>query len=402
MADFGGPDLEAFRAEAREWLEANFPKSLGKDVEAQTAGIMSPEAPTGDLAVWKQRMGEKGWGVPTWPKQYGGGGLTPAEARVLASEMAKIGAVNPITGMGVGMFGPTLLEYGTEEQKQKYIPDIATGKVRWCQGFSEPGAGSDLASLQTKAEDKGDYWLVNGSKIWTSGGQYADMIFCLVRTDQTRKHEGISFVVFDMHQPGVEVRPIKLIAGNSPFCETFFTDVKVPKANLIGPLNGGWTVAKRLLQHERSGMNGGRGGGGKAVSLGIVAKKYVGEDEQGRLSDPDLRTRIIQNEIEQRVVAQTVQRAALEAKGNSGPSAATSIMKNAFMKATQDRAELTLEVMGHQGLGWEGAEFSDEERTAVRTWLSGKAGSIYGGSNEVQNNIISKRILGLPDLTQSH
>ena len=304
--------------------------------------------------------------------------------------------------MGVGMFGPTLLEYGTEEQKKKYIPDIATAKVRWCQGFSEPGAGSDLASLQTKAEDKGDHWIVNGSKIWTSGGQYADMIFCLVRTDQTRKHEGISFVVFDMHQPGVEVRPIRLIAGNSPFCETFFTDVKVPKENLVGPLNGGWTVAKRLLQHERSGMNGGRAGGGASGSLGVMAKKYVGEDDQGRLADSDLRTRIILNEIDQRAVAQTVVRAALESKGNSGPSAATSIMKNAFMKATQDRAELTLEVMGHQGLGWEGDEFSEEERTAVRTWLSGKAGSIYGGSNEVQSNIISKRILGLPDLTQNH
>ncbi|WP_312163764.1 acyl-CoA dehydrogenase family protein [Phenylobacterium sp.] len=402
MADFGGPDLEAFRAEAREWLEANFPKSLAKDVAGQTAALMSPEKPTGDLAVWKERMGAKGWGVPTWPKAYGGGGLSPAEARVLAQEMAKIGAVNPIGGMGVAMFGPTLLEYGTEEQKQKYIPDIATAKVRWCQGFSEPGAGSDLASLQTKAEDKGDHWIVNGSKIWTSGGQYADMIFCLVRTDQTRKHEGISFVVFSMHQPGVEVRPIKLIAGNSPFCETFFTDVPVPKENLVGPLNGGWTVAKRLLQHERSGMNGGRAGGGSTGSLGVLAKKYVGEDDQGRLADPDLRTRIILNEIDQRAVQQTVVRAALEAKGNSGPSAATSIMKNAFMKATQDRAELTLEVMGHQGLGWDGDDFSEEERTAVRTWLSGKAGSIYGGSNEVQSNIISKRILGLPDLTQNH
>ncbi len=402
MADFGGPDLEAFRAEAKEWLEANFPKSLGKDVAGQTAALMSPDKPTGDLAVWKERMGAKGWGVPTWPKAYGGGGLSAPEARVLAQEMGKIGAVNPIGGMGVGMFGPTLLEYGTEEQKKKYIPDIATAKVRWCQGFSEPGAGSDLASLQTKAEDKGDHWIVNGSKIWTSGGQYADMIFCLVRTDQTRKHEGISFVVFDMHQPGVEVRPIKLIAGNSPFCETFFTDVKVPKENLVGPLNGGWTVAKRLLQHERSGMNGGRAGGGSNASLGVLAKKYVGEDEQGRLDDPDLRTRIILNEIDQRAVAQTVVRAALESKGNSGPSAATSIMKNAFMKATQDRAELTLEVMGHQGLGWEGDDFSEEERTAVRTWLSGKAGSIYGGSNEVQSNIISKRILGLPDLTQNH
>ncbi|MBT9473750.1 MAG: acyl-CoA dehydrogenase family protein [Pseudomonadota bacterium] len=402
MADFGGADLEGFRAEAREWLEANFPKALGEDTAAQQAAVMSPEKPTGDLAIWKERMGAKGWGTPTWPKQYGGGGLSAAEARVLAQEMGEIGAVNPIGGMGIAMFGPTLLEYGTEEQKQKYIPDIVTAKIRWCQGFSEPGAGSDLASLQTKAEDKGDYWLVNGSKIWTSGGQYADMIFCLVRTDPTKKHEGISFVVFEMHQPGIEVRPIKLIAGNSPFCETFFTDVKVPKTNLVGPLNGGWTVAKRLLQHERSGMNGSRGAGARPDALGVIAKKYVGEDEQGRLADSDLRTRIVMNEIDQRALQQTVRRAALEAKGNSGPSAATSIMKNANMKVAQDRAELTLEFMGHQGLGWDGADFTDEERAAVRTWLSGKAGSIYGGSNEVQNNIISKRILGLPDLTQSH
>jgi alkylation response protein AidB-like acyl-CoA dehydrogenase len=315
--------------------------------------------------------------------------------------MAALGAWNPIGGMGVGMFGPTLLEYGTEDQKKKYIPDIATAKVRWCQGFSEPGAGSDLAALQTKAEDKGDHWLVNGQKIWTSGGQWADMIFCLVRTDQTKKHEGISFVVFSMHQPGVEVRPIRLIAGSSPFCETFFTDVKVPKENLIGPLNGGWTVAKRLLQHERSGMGGRAGEGGKREALGVVAKKYVGEDEQGRLADLDLRTRIVMNDMDLKALQQTVKRAALEAKGNSGPSATTSIMKNANMKVAQDRAELTLEFMGHQGLGWEGADFTEEELAAVRGWLAGKAGSIYGGSNEVQNNIISKRILGLPDAAPS-
>ncbi|OHB37977.1 MAG: acyl-CoA dehydrogenase [Phenylobacterium sp. RIFCSPHIGHO2_01_FULL_70_10] len=402
MADFGGADLDAFRAQAREWLEANFPKSLAGNEEAQAQAMAGGVKIEGDLALWRDRMGEKGWGVPTWPAQYGGGGLSREEARVLQQEMARIGAWNPIGGMGVGMFGPTLLEYGTEEQKKRYIPDIATAKVRWCQGFSEPGAGSDLASLQTKAEDKGDHWLVNGQKIWTSGGQWADMIFCLVRTDQTKKHEGISFVVFSMHQPGVEVRPIRLIAGSSPFCETFFTDVKVPKENLIGPLNGGWTVAKRLLQHERSGMGGRAGeGGGKRDALGVIAKKYVGEDEQGRLADLDLRTRIIQNDMDLKALQQTVRRAALEAKGNAGPSATTSIMKNANMKVAQERAELTLEFMGHKGLGWEGEAFTAEELAAVRGWLAGKAGSIYGGSNEVQNNIISKRILGLPEATQS-
>ena len=401
MADFGGADLDGFRTQAREWLEANFPKSLAHDTEAQTRAMAGGVELTGDMALWRDRMGEKGWGVPTWPAQYGGGGLSPQEARVLNQEMAALGAWNPIGGMGVGMFGPTLLEYGTEDQKKKYIPDIATAKVRWCQGFSEPGAGSDLAALSTRAEDKGDHWLVNGQKIWTSGGQWADMIFCLVRTDTTKKHEGISFVVFSMHQPGVEVRPIRLIAGSSPFCETFFTDVKVPKENLVGPLNGGWTVAKRLLQHERSGMGGRAGEGGKREALGVIAKKYVGEDEQGRLADLDLRTRIVMNDMDLKALQQTVKRAALEAKGNSGPSATTSIMKNANMKVAQDRAELTLEFMGHQGLGWEGADFTEEELAAVRGWLAGKAGSIYGGSNEVQNNIISKRILGLPDAAPS-
>ena len=209
-----------------------------------------------------------------------------------------------------------------------------------------------------------------------------------------------------MHQPGVEVRPIPLIAGNSPFCETFFTDAIADKKNLVGPLNGGWTIAKRLLQHERSGLSGAGGGGGgmfgMAKSLDVLAKEYVGTDEAGRISDSDLRARIINNAIDARAFQQTAVRAMMEAKGNSGPSAATSIMKNAGTRVMQDRAELTLEIMGSQGLGWEGEGFSADELTAVRSWLGGKATTIYGGSQEVQNNIISKRILGLPDLTQNH
>lgn len=394
---------EAFRAEAKQWIEENFPKSLVGTGNAIRMASMLDKDMNDDQRLWKERMGAKGWGVPTWPAQFGGGGLDKTQARIVLQEIAKAGAYNPIGGMGVSMFGPTLLEYGTDEQKHKYIPDIVTGKVRWCQGFSEPNAGSDLASLQTRAEDKGDHFLVNGQKIWTSGGHFADMIFCLVRTDKTKKHEGISFVVFSMHQPGVEVRPIKLIAGNSPFCETFFTDVQVPKENLVGPLNGGWTVAKRLLQHERSGMDGGRGDGAakKQKPLGVMVKDYVGVDEDGRLADNDLRTRVILNEIDQKALQQTVRRIAEEAKGNAGPSAATSVMKNAFMRINQEKSELLVEAMGHKGLGWEGDEFTTTELETVRTWLGGKAGSIYGGSNEVQNNIIAKRILGLPDMTQN-
>jgi alkylation response protein AidB-like acyl-CoA dehydrogenase len=396
MADFGATDLEAFRAEAREWLEANFPKSLAN---SEFAMIPGGEKPTGDALTWKQRMADKGWGAPTWPTQYGGGGLSGAQARVLQQEMDRAGAYNPVAGMGTSMFGPTLLEYGTEDQKQRHIPPIVRGELRWCQGYSEPGAGSDLASLQTKLVDAGDHWEVHGQKIWTSGAQYADWCFCLVRTDTTKKHEGISFVLIDMHQPGVETRPIKLIAGSSPFCETFFTGARVEKNDMVGPLNGGWTIGKRLLQHERSGQGGGRMMQGPSVI--DLAKTYVGLDDQGRIADPDLRTRVVKHMMDARAHGLTLKRAADEAKGNINPSATTSVMKNSGTWIGQEKAELTLEIMGHQGLGWEGEAFSKEEREAVRTWLSGKATTIFGGSQEIQSNIVSKRILGLPDTTQN-
>ena len=400
MADFGGSELETFRADVRTWIEANFPASL----KGRPNPMMREERtkPTADQEAWRKAMGEKGWGTPTWPKEYGGGGLSPAQGRIVQQELARAGAYNPIGGMGVMMFGPTLLEYGTEAQKQEHIPPIVRGDLQWCQGYSEPGAGSDLASLQTRAEDKGDHFLINGQKIWTSGAQFADWCFCLVRTDTSKKHEGISFVLIDMHQPGVEVRPIKLIAGSSPFCETFFTNAVALKKNLVGPLNGGWTIGKRLLQHERSGLSGGGGGGfGGSAAPEELAKTYVGVDEEGRIADHDLRTRVVQNAIDLRAFQLTAMRAMSEAKGNQGPTAATSIMKNAATRTLQDRAELTLEIMGHQGLGWEGDGFSRDELAAVRGWLGGKATTIYGGSQEIQSNIISKRILGLPDLTQS-
>jgi alkylation response protein AidB-like acyl-CoA dehydrogenase len=408
MADFGGGELDAFRTEARAWLEANLPESLRGHPEKVTEAMNGGAKPTGDVELWRQRMGEKGWGVPTWPKEYGGGGLSASEARVLFEEMARIGAANPIGGMGVIMFGPTLLEYGNEEQLRRHVPPIVKAELRWCQGYSEPGAGSDLASLQTRAEDKGDHFLVNGQKIWTSGAQYADWCFCLVRTDpKARKHEGISFLLIDMKSPGVEVRPILLINGTSPFCETFFTDVKVPKANLMGPLNGGWSVGKRLLQHERQGISGAsagiaRPGGLPGEGLAAMARAYIGLDETGRLADADLRSRITQHLMDARAFTLTGRRAALESRGNSGPSTTSSVLKNVGSKNRCDAAELALEVMGCQGLGWSGDDFNRDELSIVRTWLGGKAGTIAGGSYEVQNNIISKRILGLPDQPQAN
>src|SRR5436190_15009213 len=294
MADSGADlDLEAFRAEARAWLDANFPASL----KGQGGGIgEGGEAISPDLAAWRKAIGKKGWATPTWPAEYGGGGLSTKQARVLQQEMSRAGAFNPLMfGMGITMIGPTIMDYGTEAQKQKHLPPIVRGEVQWCVGYSEPNAGSDLASLQTKCEDNGDHWLINGSKIWTSGAQYSDWCGALVRTDPSaKKHEGISFLLLDMHQPGVETRPIPLIAGASPFCETFFTDAVAPKDALLGQINVGWTVGKRLLQHERASQTGAMGGG-RQTPLEDIAKTYVGVDAAGRLADLDLRNRLTQH-----------------------------------------------------------------------------------------------------------
>ena len=401
MADFGGEDLAGFRGEARAWLGDHFPKTLAEHPAQQMAkalgGTETPEA-----AAWRQAMAAKGWGTPTWPATYGGGGLSPAMARILAEEMAAVGARNPIGGMGVMMFGPTLIEYGTEALKRQHLPGIISGNVRWCQGYSEPGSGSDLASLQTRAEDKGDHYLVNGSKIWTSGADLADWCFCLVRTNTAKKHEGISFLLINMKTPGIEVRPILLINGTSPFCETFFTDVIVPKDQLFGPLDGGWSVAKRLLQFERDNISAGLGGANLGAPVATMrvdeaARAYCGVDETGRLADLDLRKKITDHLMEARSFQLTVKRAALEAKANQGPSAATSIMKYAGAKIAQDRNELMIEALGHQGLGWGGDDYQPMERDAVRAWLRSKGNSIEGGTSEINLNVVSKRVLGLPD-----
>jgi alkylation response protein AidB-like acyl-CoA dehydrogenase len=393
------PELAAFRAEARAWLEANFPPSLkGRMVDIQFDGT----APTGEALTWKQRMGEQGWGVPTWPKEYGGGGLSAPAARVLQEEMKRLGAYNPIyISLGVTMVGPTILDYGTPEQKARHLPPIARGERVWCLGYSEPGAGSDLASIQTKAEDKGDHWLINGSKIWTSGAHNADWMGIIVRTDpKARKHEGISFLLLTMRQPGVDARPIKLISGASNFCEVFFTDAKAEKDDRLGELNVGWTVGKRLLQHERSSQTGDGLTAPRVEPLHEIAARYAELDEAGRIADQDLRTRVIENEMRAKAHSLTIARAFAESRGNSSPSNAVSMLKASATVIGQTRAELILEMMGTEGLGWEGEPFNREQLAAVRIMLGGKAGSIAGGSYEIQQNIISKRILDLPELTQ--
>jgi len=398
-------ELEAFRTEARAWLEENFPKSLAGRAAALMGGE-TIDASEKDAAIWAKRLGAKGWATPTWPAEYGGGGLSQVQAQVLNQEIDRIGAFNPLirtTGMGITMVGPTILEYGTEDQKQRHIPRICRGEVFWSLGYSEPNAGSDLASLACKAEDAGDHWVVNGQKTWTSGADVSQWCGVLVRTDpDAPKRDGISFLMVDMNQPGIETRPIRLIGGASPFCETFFNNARAEKNEMLGPLNGGWTVGKRLLQHERQSQTGSTSGmgGGQRRSLKDVARDYVGVDEAGRLADADLRSRLASHMMRARAHALTIARITAEARGNMKVSATASILKNAASTVAQERAELLIELMGHQGLGWEGEGYSTDELEAVRSWLTGKAMSIYGGSFEIQNNIIAKNILGLPENTQ--
>jgi len=394
--------LDTFRQETRAWLEENCPPSMRTPMpEEETVwGGRNAKFANPDAKLWLDRMAARGWTAPTWPKEYGGGGLTREENLVLQQELRRIKARPALSSFGLWMLGPALLEFANEEQKKEHLPRIVRGEIRWCQGYSEPGAGSDLAGLQTKCEDKGDHYLVNGQKIWTSYADKADWIFCLVRTDPTTKHEGISFLLFDMMSPGVEARPITMISGASPFCETFFTDVKVPKKNLVGELNKGWTIAKRLLQHERemiSGMGlGGVGAGGGIGSLEQVAKDYFGEAD-GRIANPSLRDHITRQKMDSKAFALTMQRSAEEAKAGQGPGAASSIFKYYGTELNKRRYELLLELMGTKALGWEGDGFNDGEINVTRSWLRSKGNSIEGGTSEVQLNVVSKRVLGLPD-----
>jgi alkylation response protein AidB-like acyl-CoA dehydrogenase len=316
--------------------------------------------------------------------------------------MGAIRARSPLMGMGLSMIGPTLLEFGTAEQKERHLPKIVRGEVQWCQGYSEPNAGSDLAALKTKAEDRGDHFLINGQKIWTSGAASADWMFALVRTDfSAPKHDGISFVLLTMDQPGVTVKPIRLISGSSPFCETFLDNAIAHKDDLVGGLNKGWTVGKRLLQYERSGIGGLAGGARRTTpgeGLAKTAKTYVGE-RGGRIADPAVRDTVLRHNMQRAAFALTTQRVNEETRSGT-PGEATSIFKLVGARLQQNGADLIRQLMGVRGLGADaadGAEFTAYELDATREWLASKATTIYGGSDEIQANIIAKRVLGLPD-----
>jgi len=384
-------ELETFRAETRAWLEANCPAEMRQPMRDESDACWGGRNAVFQSAaqkVWMERMAARGWTVPDWPEAYGGGGLSPAETKILRQEMARLGARNPLMSFGISMLGPALLKYGTEEQKTHYLTQIARGEIRWCQGYSEPGAGSDLASLQTKCEDKGNHWLVNGQKVWTSYADKADWIFCLVRTDpQAPKHKGISFLLFDMASPGVSTKPILLISGNSPFCETFFDDVKVPKDQVVGEVNKGWDVAKYLLGHEREMISGMGLGGGGSQSLGEAFADVLADD-------PVLRAEVAKFDVDALAFRAMSERFLDELKAGLAHPAQPSMMKYAGTELNKARHELAMAAGGSDALEWE----SDRARggKAAREWLRTKANSIEGGTSEIQLGIVAKRILDLP------
>jgi len=390
-------DLETFRAETRAWLEANCPAECRGPVESDEERVWGGRDavyPTPAHKLWLERMGARGWTAPEWPTEYGGGGLSREQAKVLGSEMRRIDAQPPLASFGVWMLGPALLAFGTEAQKQRFLPEIVRGEIRWCQGYSEPGAGSDLASIQTRAEDRGDHWIVNGQKVWTSYADKADWIFCLVRTDpEAKKHLGISFVLIDMATKGVSTRPITLISGKSPFCETFFDDVRVEKENLVGTLNRGWDVAKYLLAHERT-MIGAMGELGGGRPIGQVATGSIGMDDEGRLDDGMLRARIAELEVDAAAFRLSMERTGDMAKAGQAHPAIASMLKYYGSELNKRRHELLMAAGGSDALEWE----SDRSKggRAARDWLRTKANSIEGGTSEVQLNIIAKHLLQLP------
>jgi acyl-CoA dehydrogenase len=391
-------DLESFRRDTRAWLQANCPAEMRQPVVSENDACWGGrhfKFQSEAQRAWMQNMGERGWTVPTWPKIYGGGGLSKEETTVLNAEMRALGCRAPLSSFGIWMLGPALLAHGTEEQKLEHLPKIARGEIRWCQGYSEPNAGSDLAALATKAEVHDDHLLITGQKIWTSYADEADWIFCLVRTSVAKKHTGISFVLFDMESPGVSTRPILLISGKSPFCETFFDNVRVPRRNVVGELNAGWTIAKYLLTHERE-MIGGIGERSNVKPLGEFAADAVGLDEQGRLRETTLRAQIARFEIDEAAFRVLMQATGDRARRGEGNPAMSSALKYYGAELNKRRWELMISAAGADGLEWEGERSRDG--TVARTWLRSKGNSIEGGTSEIQLNVVAKRILGLPGI----
>jgi acyl-CoA dehydrogenase len=393
-------DLETFRQETRAWLEANCPSEMREPVRDEDDiywGGRRAAFKNDAQKAWFEACVAKGYTVPAWPKEYGGAGLNPAEAKILREEMTRINARPPLSSFGIWMLGPALLHFGTEGQKQRFLNEIARGEIRWCQGYSEPGSGSDLVSLQTFGEDGGDHWMVSGQKIWTSYADQADWIFCLVRTDKADKYKGITFMLYDMASEGVTTKPILLISGNSPFCETFFDNVKVPKSYgddcpaYVGQINRGWDVAKYLLGHERE-MISGAGGGERSAAIGAAMKRRA--SRSGDDVDPVMRAELATFDVDALAYTAMGEKFLDEIKVGKAHPAQPNMMKYVGTELNKRRHELMMAVGGSRSLEWDSE--ATEGGKPSRSWLRTKANSIEGGTSEVMLNVIAKRILDLP------
>jgi acyl-CoA dehydrogenase len=389
----GSTDPADLRQELRAWLEQNCPASMRTPMpadEVPNGGAQGPSPSNPDTFTWMRRAAERGLTLPTAPEAYGGAGFSEDQAAILADEMQRINARPPLLGSGALLLAPMLLRFGSEEQKRQHLPPIAQGEVRWCQGFSEPGAGSDLASLRMRAQPDGDEFVLNGQKTWTSFATVADWIFCLARTDPDAavRQQGISLFLIDMRTPGITVRPIRLINGDTEFCETFFDDVRVPAANILGGENNGWTVAKALLLEER------RATPGWTLAAWPFPLMDVWREQVGKSAA--VAERVTDSELNRLALEATLRRAARLANAGS-PEAErfVNVVKVWFAEYQQERGSLVTLLREWRGAGWAGAA-TQGDLDVTRAWLTSRALSIAGGSTEIQLNIISKHFLGLP------
>ena len=392
------PADNAFRADICAWLDANLPQAL------RTKVLDHKRLSRDDYASWHKLLGTRGWSVVAWPKEFGGPGWNATQRHIWDEECARIGAPG-VLPFGVSMVAPVLMKYGSDAQKARYLPPILDGTDWWCQGYSEPGSGSDLASLRTRAERQGDHYLVNGQKTWTTLGQFADMMFCLVRTDSgAKKQEGISFLLIDMKTPGITVRPIITLDEDHEVNEVFFEDVKVPMENLVGEENRGWTYAKYLLGHERTGIA--RVGQSKREL--VFLKRLATDQKKGGaslLKDPVFAAKIAALEIEIMALEVTVQRVVASEANGRGPGPEASMLKIKGTEVQQALTELMVEAIGPQAAAFD-PEYLEGEREhslagdddaapLAAYYFNFRKTSIYGGSNEIQKNIIAQMILGL-------
>ena len=392
------------RSDYQAFIERNAPDSLRGSRKGAFDGFWGGRAwvhENPDYLVWRDRCLAYGLTAPTWPIAYGGADLDGDAYSAWEQALVDAKVPPPVVGFGLTMIGPTLMHYGTEEQKRQHLPAIVRGDIRWCQGYSEPGAGSDLASLSTQALLDGDSLVVTGQKVWTSYAHLSDWIFLLVRTSRKeRKQQGITFLLMDLNSPGVEIRPIDLISGSSPFCEVFFDQVRVPMSQVVGAVDEGWGIAKALLGFERSMIGAAIAGQLKGLEQPLVAsaRSALGQQE-GRLCDELLRHQIASYAMDERCYHEVLNRIDNARRAGRPPGPEASVIKLVGTELKKERFDLEMQIAGQRSLGWDGPGFESKEIDGTRAWLRSRANSIEGGTSEIQLNILAQRVLGLPKST---